>query len=112
MKAAGEHRGLALLERHQGGGSVRAGIQVTADAAVFLAHHEYRLASHLERDIVAGIADLTLMRQVDPAAFEEFAHLGFENFFVQINLAIDAELTVTVIHQGGKTIFHQHVAIS
>ena len=91
---------------------MRAGVQVAADAAVFLAHHEYRLASHLERDIVAGIANLAFVRQVDPAAFEEFAHLGFENFLVQINLAIDAELTGAVIHQRGKTIFHQHVAIS
>ena len=59
--------------------AVAAGVQVAAERAIRLAHHEHRLAADVRREKVAGIADMRLMAEEDPVGLEDVAVFGLQD---------------------------------
>ena len=66
-------------------------IEKDANLTIFASSHDDAVATHLARDVVAWIWDLTVMREELPTVPEDSVHLRRKDFVVSPRTSIDRQ---------------------
>ena len=82
VERAGQGLAVVPLLAAEHRAAVRAGVDQAVQPAVLVARDHDRLAADVGREVVAGLGDLALVREVDPVALEDVLHLELEDLFV------------------------------
>ena len=90
---AGKARGIAAVGAAQAIAAMAADIQKGVDLAVAVAHHQHRVLAHIGRVEIAGLGDLALVAQEQPAAGEDLLLL----LLVDLRLDKDAAADEPVV---------------
>ena len=75
MIGAGEARGIAGIGAAQAVATVAADIEKRMHGAGTVAHDKHRVLAHIGREEIAGLGDLALMAQKEPAARKDALQL-------------------------------------
>ena len=87
---ASERVRVAAVALAYGVAAMHTSVEHQVNRAVLVARNDYRLQADLARDVVAGLRNLALMRDVDPFAIPDFFQLFAKDGAVVIDAPADA----------------------
>ena len=90
MIGAAEGVRVAALALAYGVAAMGASVEQQMHLAGVVARDDYRLQADLARDVVAGLRDLALMRDVDPFAMPDFVQFVAKDRRIIVDSAVDA----------------------
>ena len=95
---ADEGGGVAVVGAAEAVAAVAADVQERADLAGAVAHHQHRVFAHVGGEEVAGVGNLRLVAEQEPAAGENLLQLLLVDFLVAEYAGVDD--AVVGVHQG------------
>jgi len=91
---AGEGLGVARIGAANAHATVAALVEEDFDAAVFLAHHDHRVFTHVGGHVVPGLGDVGIVPKQQPGATEDALELELVQFLVGVNARVDQALVL------------------
>ncbi len=102
MVDAHEAAGVAVALRAHDGAAMPAGVEQAMDLAGLVAHEDHRAARDLAGAEIAGLLQLGIVPDIDPAAAEDARHLLAQDVVGDQHLAVEQErLLLAVVDNVG-----------
>jgi hypothetical protein len=97
---------VAFLKAAQGRAAMCAAVIQRADRAFVIARDDQRTQAELAGDVIVGVRNLTLVREIDPRAAEDVPHLGIEDRRVRVEQLVHS----VILHELVPVIARRVVA--